>query len=268
MLSRENDIMMRSMVLLAMESNLADAQSIPPAIGKSEAKFLAIISLSYTTLNLCISLFFFRDVYPMSIYPTLISFITVFFYIKERLPGKKVTAIFLCLYQVAIIIGCIIMAMQNGIEAIHIDFSKFLEPVFFLPLIAIIFLLANAMNHQQVIPRMYLVCGFVFVVVAVFSLIPGNPLIMLMKNSDIDYQLIDANVPAALVINIYLWYHVPVMSITGCIAFMLGCAELYTKKKINNIFIIATFIGIMFSIYVIGVAFTWILLQRSRDATF
>ena len=250
-----------------MEANPVNPQSMPPAMSKSDAKMIAIISLSYTALNLCISLFLFRDISPMSIYPASIAFVTTFYLFKERLPVKKEIAIFLCIYQVAIIMGCIIMAMQNGLPAM--DFSKFLEPVFFLPVVAIIFLLTSAMNHQKVIPRFYLVCGVVFVAIAAFSILPDNPIIKLMSNGGVDYQLIDAMVPAALVISVYSSYHVPfILGFAGCIAFIVGFLVLFTKKNIKHAFLIATILGIVFSLYVIGVPFTWILLRRSRDAIF
>jgi len=247
-----------------MDPNLADTQSMPPAIKKGDVKYLAVISLAYTALNLSISLVLFRDLYPMSIYPASIAFIIVHVYVKERLPVKKVIGLFLCIYQAIIVIGCVAMAMQNGLAAI--DFSKFLEPLLFLPLVVIIFLLSSALGHRKVIPRMNLVCGFVFVAIAVVSLIPGNPVFVFMSNHNDDYNLIDANVPAALVIGVYLWYHVPfVMGLAGCVAFIIGYITLYTKKKIDNIIFMMAIIGIVFSIYVIGVAFTWILLRQPQE---
>jgi hypothetical protein len=248
-----------------MEANPVDPQSMPPAMTKTDAKTIAIISLSYTALNICISLLLFRDASPMSIYPAFVAFVTTFYLIKQRLPVKKEIAIFLCIYQVVIITGCIIMALQNGMQAM--DFSKFLEPAFAVPVVAIFLLLPSAMNHQKVIPRLYLACGVVFVAIATFSIIPGNPVTKLMLNGGADYVLIDATITATLVVNMYLLFHVPfVMLFAGILAFIFGYLVLFTRKKIDNAFMLAMIIGVVFSLYAIGVAFTWMLLRRSRDA--
>src|SRR5271157_267257 len=256
-----------------METDPVDGQSMPPEMHKNDARMIAVISLSYTALNLCMSLFLLRDVNPMSIYPASIAFITACYFLKKRLPSKKGIVIFLCIYEIAVVFGCIIMAMQNGLLAI--DFSKLLEPAFFLPLVALIFFLASAMKHRQVIPRMYFACGLVFVAVAVVSIIPGNPVIVLLNQGAITlgnsayFQLIDANAPASLAIGVYLWFHVPfVMLLFGGIALVISYTMLFTKKKIKNFFIILLIISIVFSIYVIGVAFTWMLLRCSCDASF
>ena len=250
-----------------METNPEDAIATLPVLKKGDARVLAIIAMAFTAMNICISLIVFQDLFPMSIYPASIAFIITWQSIKEHLPTKKQIVIFVCIYQVVIIIGCYALAMKNGLAVF--DATKFLEPVFFVPLVYLIILLASAMNHRQVIPRIYFACGAAFVVIAVFSLIPGNMVIALMESQGKNYTLIDAVVPTTLVIELYTWYHVPFILLgAGCAMFLIGYIALFTKKKINNIYIMATILGIVLSLYVIGFSLTWLLLQRSQDATF
>ncbi len=228
----------------------------PNPIGNHGRIVLALFSIGFLAVNLCVAYFVMRHAYPMLVYPAFAAFLTVYFLFRRHLPSRSTAIGFIIACECIVILSVICMASSNHFL---VDFWKLLEPTYFLPSILVYFAVGKVSDPRKEVASTFLVVGGLFVVLSFISMIPGNPVVSLLENPPGGgFALVDAYVPAAVIRDLFLYYHLPmVLGSFGSTALLYGIVEFYTDMRITDLGFFALIIAIVFSLYAFGVAIVW-----------
>nr|MDO8116384.1 hypothetical protein [Candidatus Sigynarchaeota archaeon] len=122
-------------------------------------------------------------------------------------------------------------------------------------------------NNQRFLSWLFLTSGMLLVVAMFYCMMPGNAFVSFFdEQPGGTFDMLDAIVSASLLKDTFLLYHVPVLiGSFGSASLLLGIVMLYASSiKIEDLSFFGILIGIFLSVYVIGVAMAWFILDGQR----
>ncbi|MBN2152818.1 MAG: hypothetical protein JW839_15310 [Candidatus Lokiarchaeota archaeon] len=241
------------------------AQALAGPIGKHGRVVLALFSTGFLAVNVCIALVVLHHAYPMLVYPAFVAFLAVYFLFRRRLPPRSASIGFVVACQFVVILAVLRTASSNN----HVvDFWKLLEPAYFLPSIAAYLALRRVVDPRKQVAGTLLVAGGLFVVLSFVSMLPGNPVVSLLENPPGGhFELIDTQVPASVIRDLFLFYHLPVvLGSFGSAALLYGVVAFYTDLRVTDLSFFALIIATVFSIYAFGVGIAWHVFEQQGSS--
>lgn len=222
-----------------------------------------IFSISFTFVNILLSIVLLNHSYQLSIYPSFLGFSLVYYALKKRLPSKRIILSFITLYS---LFNAALLALISVVNGVRFSLILFLEPAFFLPIVLFTWLIGNVIDGSRFQILAFIIIGGFLVILGFILAFPNNSIVAIFQPASEKIDLLDSIVPSDLVYNIFLFYHVPLIVTTGCASMLLGLVLSYMKMEIRDISFFKLLICVIFSVYIIGFPLAWhVLKQMSRD---
>nr|MDO8084035.1 hypothetical protein [Candidatus Sigynarchaeum springense] len=215
---------------MARTNTIAGPASTSP-IGKHGRIVLALIATTFLAVNVGIAYILMHHAYPMFVYPAFVTFIVVYFLFRCRLPSRPAVIGFIVMCECIVIPMVFMMASNNHY---NVDYWRLLEPGYFLPFIIAYFSAWKASDPLKKIAGTFLVIGGLFIVLSFISMIPGNFIVSFLENPvSGGFMLVDVFVPAEVIRDLFLYYHLPVvLGSFGSAALLYGIVSFYTDVRV------------------------------------
>jgi hypothetical protein len=225
------------------------------------------ISIVFLSGNLLLSFFVLHDSFPMSVYLGTTTFLICYYTIKKAVPRSSRLSAFFLAYLACLIPVWLLLTWINGLTA---DPWMILEPFLFLPVPGLFVFLKGMTDRKTLVMVAFLLAGITLLAIASTSIIPNSPVTSsITASTGGKVNLYDSKVPAGLFTAIYIWFQVPLMFFVGvacvCIWWVARKRGIFSE----SIFVPALVVAAFLSLYVIGIAIAWFLidarLNRNRS---
>ncbi|MFX0099552.1 MAG: hypothetical protein ACFFCS_08215 [Candidatus Hodarchaeota archaeon] len=171
-------------------------------MGRIGTAIVIIFSISFTLVNVLVSMMLLKHSYQLSIYPSFLCFLLVFYAMKKKLPSRKSIMVFIIIYSVLNVMLLVSVINTNGRP---FPFILVLEPLFLFILVLFILIMGKIIAETKYQTWVFLITGVLLVLMGFILAFPNNPIVSIFQPGSNEIDLLDSIVPSEVVFNLFMF---------------------------------------------------------------